>query len=107
MTIISYSQVLHTSHSTLDRTCSDSVVSLRYRKSTSDLTNVTGNNSTPVVTAHHKRRGSSKVKYILLFSQISTFIFVKFTPKMAFLLNFPFCLKRFYSIFSYHSHHSN
>ncbi|XP_017839956.1 uncharacterized protein LOC108597757 isoform X2 [Drosophila busckii] len=31
-------QVLHSSHSTLDRTCSDSVVSLRYRKSTSDLT---------------------------------------------------------------------
>uniref|UniRef100_A0A1B0A7D9 Uncharacterized protein n=1 Tax=Glossina pallidipes TaxID=7398 RepID=A0A1B0A7D9_GLOPL len=31
-------QVLHSSHSTLDRTRSDSVVSLRCRKSTSDLT---------------------------------------------------------------------
>lgn len=54
-------QVLHTSHSTLDRTCSDSVVSLRCRKSTSDLTNVNDNNGTPVVTAQHRRRGSSKV----------------------------------------------
>ncbi|KAG4069707.1 hypothetical protein HA402_002286, partial [Bradysia odoriphaga] len=56
------SQVLHTSHSTLDRTCSDSIVSLRYRKSTSDLTDkppAAESNSTPVVTTH-KRRGSSK-----------------------------------------------
>ncbi|KAJ6645420.1 GTP-binding protein GEM [Pseudolycoriella hygida] len=55
-------QVLHTSHSTLDRTCSDSVVSLRYRKSTSDLTDeppAAESNNTPVV-ATHKRRGSSK-----------------------------------------------
>lgn len=58
-------KVLHTSHSTLDRTCSDSVVSLRCRKSTSDLTNVSDNGSgTPVVTAHHRRRGSSKVSFL-------------------------------------------
>uniref|UniRef100_W8C1L6 GTP-binding protein REM 1 n=1 Tax=Ceratitis capitata TaxID=7213 RepID=W8C1L6_CERCA len=31
-------QVLHSSHSTLDRTCSDSAASLQLRKSTSDLT---------------------------------------------------------------------
>ncbi|XP_017466082.1 PREDICTED: uncharacterized protein LOC108358992 isoform X4 [Rhagoletis zephyria] len=31
-------QVLHSSHSTLDRTYSDSITSLRHRKSTSDLT---------------------------------------------------------------------
>ncbi|XP_050322501.1 uncharacterized protein LOC126754510 isoform X1 [Bactrocera neohumeralis] len=31
-------QVLHSSHSTLDRTCSDSAASLQHRKSTSDLT---------------------------------------------------------------------
>lgn len=59
---VSVWQVLHTSHSTLDRTCSDSVVSLRCRKSTSDLTNVNDNNGTPVVTAQHRRRGSSKVR---------------------------------------------
>ncbi|KAL1394914.1 hypothetical protein pipiens_002966 [Culex pipiens pipiens] len=34
-------QVLRNSHSTLDRTCSDSVVSLHYHKSTSDLTQTT------------------------------------------------------------------
>lgn len=59
----SHLQVLHTSHSTLDRTCSDSVVSLRYRKSTSDLTDEppAAESNTPVVTTH-KRRGSSKVR---------------------------------------------
>lgn len=57
-------QSLHTSHSTLDRTCSDSVVSLCCRKSTSDLTAVTESNSeTPVVASHHRRRGSSKVSH--------------------------------------------
>lgn len=68
-------KVLHTSHSTLDRTCSDSVVSLRCRKSTSDLTNVTDNTSQPLVTTHHKRRGSSKVWFPLL---IPIFFFLCF-----------------------------
>ncbi|KAH8401193.1 hypothetical protein KR009_003564 [Drosophila setifemur] len=62
-------QVLHSSHSTLDRTCSDSVVSLRYRKSTSDLTQdpdheLSGCKPKPKRDNHveHKprRRGSSK-----------------------------------------------
>ncbi|KAH8277589.1 hypothetical protein KR018_001678 [Drosophila ironensis] len=65
-------QVLHSSHSTLDRTCSDSVVSQRYRKSTSDLTQEADHelsgckppNSKPRRDSHveHKprRRGSSK-----------------------------------------------
>ncbi|XP_055853796.1 dentin sialophosphoprotein isoform X4 [Episyrphus balteatus] len=73
-------QILHSSHSTLDRTCSDSVVSLRCRKSTSDLTydkddisnsngkqhsgnsNNHGNNSNGVSSNNPKprRRGSSK-----------------------------------------------
>ncbi|XP_039483273.1 uncharacterized protein LOC120446399 isoform X3 [Drosophila santomea] len=61
-------QVLHSSHSTLDRTCSDSVVSLRYRKSTSDLTQdadheLSGCKPTkPKAHVEHKprRRGSSK-----------------------------------------------
>ncbi|XP_013104329.2 uncharacterized protein LOC106084907 [Stomoxys calcitrans] len=65
-------QVLHSSHSTLDRTCSDSIVSLRYRKSTSDLTKETeedknktkigGEPSTPSAGNNIKprRRGSSK-----------------------------------------------
>lgn len=61
-------QALHTSHSTLDRTCSDSVMSLYCRKSTSDLTTVTESSAAPVA-SHHRRRGSSKVSrllYILL-----------------------------------------
>ncbi|XP_073847375.1 rad, Gem/Kir family member 2 isoform X1 [Musca autumnalis] len=64
-------QVLHSSHSTLDRTCSDSIVSLRHRKSTSDLTQDTdgergksklvGESSTPTATSYKpRRRGSSK-----------------------------------------------
>ncbi|XP_055373146.1 uncharacterized protein LOC129606700 isoform X3 [Condylostylus longicornis] len=63
-------QVLHSSHSTLDRTCSDSVVSLRYRKSTSDLTNMDDccnginiggyNKSMSSSTKQIRRRGSSK-----------------------------------------------
>lgn len=54
-------QALHTSHSTLDRTCSDSVMSSSYcRKSTSDLTTVTESSTAPVA-SHHRRRGSSKV----------------------------------------------
>lgn len=50
-------QKLHNSHSTLDRTCSDSVVSLiKYRKSTSDLTanDEYGQSMTPI----SRRRGS-------------------------------------------------
>ncbi|XP_054740303.1 uncharacterized protein LOC129245894 isoform X1 [Anastrepha obliqua] len=61
-------QVLHSSHSTLDRTYSDSITSLRHRKSTSDLTNdseggpskqktLEGCNSTSY---KPRRRGSSK-----------------------------------------------
>ncbi|XP_037805253.1 uncharacterized protein LOC119599542 [Lucilia sericata] len=64
-------QVLHSSHSTLDRTCSDSVVSLRYRKSTSDLTQDSENDrnkhkhvgeaTTPTAGSYKpRRRGSSK-----------------------------------------------
>ena len=59
-------QALHNSHSTLDRTCSDSVVSLKHRKSTSDLTNddtfrkENENASSNTVTQKHRRRGSSK-----------------------------------------------
>lgn len=64
-------QVLHSSHSTLDRTCSDSVVSLRHRKSTSDLTQdgdgerakhkFGGESSTPTAANYKpRRRGSSK-----------------------------------------------
>ncbi|XP_032572654.1 uncharacterized protein LOC6609811 isoform X1 [Drosophila sechellia] len=61
-------QVLHSSHSTLDRTCSDSVVSLRYRKSTSDLTQDADHElsgckpNKPKAHVEHKprRRGSSK-----------------------------------------------
>lgn len=60
-------QALHNSHSTLDRTCSDSVVSLKHhRKSTSDLTNDEPyrkeNESTTPTNApqKHRRRGSSK-----------------------------------------------
>lgn len=61
-------QVLHSSHSTLDRTCSDSVVSLRYRKSTSDLTQDAEHElsgckpNKPKAHVEHKprRRGSSK-----------------------------------------------
>ncbi|KAH8353925.1 hypothetical protein KR067_003685 [Drosophila pandora] len=64
-------QVLHSSHSTLDRTCSDSVVSLRYRKSTSDLTQEADHELSgckppakpkrdPHVEHKPRRRGSSK-----------------------------------------------
>ncbi|XP_011193932.1 uncharacterized protein Rem1_0 isoform X2 [Zeugodacus cucurbitae] len=61
-------QVLHSSHSTLDRTCSDSAASLQHRRSTSDLTG----NSEGVLNKHKgledsiytsykpRRRGSSK-----------------------------------------------
>ncbi|XP_017150251.1 uncharacterized protein LOC108160633 isoform X3 [Drosophila miranda] len=74
-------QVLHSSHSTLDRTCSDSVVSLRYRKSTSDLTQdpdheLSGCKPSKPVKAkrevvEHKprRRGSSKGGLALLASR--------------------------------------
>lgn len=58
-------KALHNSHSTLDRTCSDSVVALKHRKSTSDLTNddtyrKDNENSTTVASQKHRRRGSSK-----------------------------------------------
>lgn len=59
-------QALHNSHSTLDRTCSDSVVSLMHRKSTSDLTTddpyLSNNDNGPAHQAPQKyrRRGSSK-----------------------------------------------
>lgn len=59
-------QALHTSHSTLDRTCSDSVMSLYCRKSTSDLTTVTESSTAPVA-SHHRRRGSSKVSRLLYY----------------------------------------
>uniref|UniRef100_A0A1B0BI46 Uncharacterized protein n=1 Tax=Glossina palpalis gambiensis TaxID=67801 RepID=A0A1B0BI46_9MUSC len=49
-------QVLHSSHSTLDRTRSDSVVSLRYRKSTSDLTQDTDNE----LSRYNSRKGFTK-----------------------------------------------
>lgn len=52
-------QAIHNSHTTLDRTCSDSVVSLRCRKSTSDLTEISEAH-TPVQPLQ-RRRGSSKV----------------------------------------------
>lgn len=67
--IFDIKQAIHsTSHSTLDRTCSDSVVSLCCRKSTSDLTAVTEGTGTgtPVVASHHRRRGSSKVMFFSL-----------------------------------------
>lgn len=57
-------QALHNSHSTLDRTCSDSVVSLKHRKSTSDLTNdenrKENENASSTAPTKHRRRGSSK-----------------------------------------------
>lgn len=60
-------QALHNSHSTLDRTCSDSVVSLKHRKSTSDLTHdddsfrkENGNVTPTNAPQKHRRRGSSK-----------------------------------------------
>ncbi|XP_037918216.1 uncharacterized protein LOC119656024 isoform X3 [Hermetia illucens] len=54
-----YQQIIHSSHTALDRTCSDSVVSLsRCRKSTSDLTDI-NDGSVPVV-SKPRRRGSSK-----------------------------------------------
>ena len=53
-------QGLHNSHSTLDRTCSDSVVSLgKCRKSTSDLTDA-GDQSNVGINPKPRRRGSSK-----------------------------------------------
>lgn len=69
MVIVTPFKALHNSHSTLDRTCSDSVVSLKHRKSTSDLTNDDSyrkdNEKTCSATASHshkkhRRRGSSK-----------------------------------------------
>ncbi|XP_063709642.1 uncharacterized protein LOC134838112 isoform X1 [Culicoides brevitarsis] len=51
-------QAIHNSHSTLDRTCSDSVVSSRIRKSTSDLTQASDVQSP--IQPPHRRRGSSK-----------------------------------------------
>lgn len=59
-TLITF-QALHNSHSTLDRTCSDTVVSLKHRKSTSDLTANDENpqDGIPYV-SKHRRRGSSK-----------------------------------------------
>jgi Rad and Gem related GTP binding protein 1 len=59
-------KALHNSHSTLDRTCSDSAVSLKHRKSTSDLTtdeafHKENDNCSSSTAAHkHRRRGSSK-----------------------------------------------
>lgn len=57
-------QALHNSHSTLDRTCSDSVVSMKHRKSTSDLTSdehrKENENSSSTAPSKHRRRGSSK-----------------------------------------------
>lgn len=50
--------MLHGSHTTLDRTCSDGIMSINCRKSTSDLTEGSECN-TPIVTST-KRRGSSK-----------------------------------------------
>lgn len=56
-------QVLHSSHSTLDRTCSDGVMSVKVRKSTSDLVNAgiekTSATAAPIA-ATPRRRGSSK-----------------------------------------------
>ncbi|XP_037951313.1 uncharacterized protein LOC119682044 [Teleopsis dalmanni] len=56
-------QVLHSSHSTLDRTCSDSVVSLRYRKSTSDLTKDTDNESGKHKLANDNNVSSNNMNY--------------------------------------------
>lgn len=54
-------QALHNSHSTLDRTCSDSAVSLKHRKSTSDLTaNDENHHDGNAYVSKHRRRGSSK-----------------------------------------------
>ncbi|XP_055624302.1 uncharacterized protein LOC129767426 [Toxorhynchites rutilus septentrionalis] len=55
-------QILRNSHSTLDRTCSDSVVSLNCRKSTSDLTQTTNVNAsvTGAVERKVRRRSSHK-----------------------------------------------
>lgn len=62
--MINLHQALHNSHSTLDRTCSDSVVSLKHRKSTSDLTcdehPKENENSSSTAPSKHRRRGSSK-----------------------------------------------
>lgn len=62
--MINLHQALHNSHSTLDRTCSDSVVSLKHRKSTSDLTNdehrKENENVSSTAPTKHRRRGSSK-----------------------------------------------
>lgn len=67
--LVSTVQPLNTSHSTLDRTCSDSVVTLSGRKSTSDLTTVTESSEMPATASHHRRRGSSKVSsFFVLFS---------------------------------------
>ncbi|XP_065092986.1 uncharacterized protein Rgk2 [Ochlerotatus camptorhynchus] len=58
-------QVLRNSHSTLDRTCSDSVVSLNYHKSASDLTQTTAEATAmttmgPVPGRKGRRRSSHK-----------------------------------------------
>ncbi|EDS31671.1 conserved hypothetical protein [Culex quinquefasciatus] len=69
-------QVLRNSHSTLDRTCSDSVVSLHYHKSTSDLTQTTaemsgggGSGVGPGSGARKGRRRSSHKGLALLASR--------------------------------------
>lgn len=77
--LVSTVQPLNTSHSTLDRTCSDSVVSLSGRKSTSDLTTVTESSEMPATASHHRRRGSSKVSsFFVLFAWLSKFFFLLF-----------------------------
>lgn len=64
--LLTFLQALHNSHSTLDRTCSDSVVSLMHRKSTSDLTtddpyrSDNNNDPAPQAPQKYRRRGSSK-----------------------------------------------
>ncbi|XP_058457355.1 uncharacterized protein LOC131434553 [Malaya genurostris] len=55
-------QVLRNSHSTLDRTCSDSVVSLNYHKSTSDLTQTTDGNAAGLGAVGRKGRRRSSHK---------------------------------------------
>ncbi|XP_053689210.1 uncharacterized protein LOC128738241 [Sabethes cyaneus] len=55
-------QVLRNSHSTLDRTCSDSVVSLNCHKSTSDLTQTSDANAAGLGAAGRKGRRRSSHK---------------------------------------------
>lgn len=67
-------QAIHNSHSTLDRTCSDSVVSLKYRKSTSDLTEAS--ETQPPVQPLHRRRGSSKVNIVVQLIKLTLILFL-------------------------------